>query len=134
MTLIRPSAVENLYTTLFQLEADRPRYYIYVVRLARSIFLLLGFENKIREMEEKIRVYIETPLMAGYVSVVHAYDNPRFAFSRRAYTKVGDSLEYKEVSRYEIETRLEIIKNWIFDEVTQLSPYIRFTRQTQTMA
>jgi hypothetical protein len=134
MTLVRPSPVENLYTTLFQLEADRPRYYIYVVRLARSLFISLGFENKVNEMNKVINKYLEKPLMSDFISIVHAYDNPRFMYSKRAYTKVGDSLDYKEITRYELENRLEIVKNWIFDEVTKLSPYIRFTRQTQMMA
>lgn len=134
MSLIRPSPVESLYTTLFNLEPDRPRYYINIVRIARSIFISLGFENKIYEMDIMIKKNIETPLMSNYTNIVHAYDNPRFAYSKRAYTKIGDSLDYKEVTRYEIENRLEIVKNWIYDEVTQLSPYIRFTKQSQMMA
>lgn len=134
MSLIRPSPVENLYTTLFQLESDRPKYYINVVRLARSLFLSLGFENKVEEMKVVITQQIEFPLKAEFVAIVNAYDNPRFFYSRRAYTKIGDSLDYKEVTRYEIEQRLEFIKDWIFDEITQLSQYIRFTKQTQMMA
>lgn len=85
-------------------------------------------------MDIMIKKNIETPLMSNYTNIVHAYDNPRFAYSKRAYTKIGDSLDYKEVTRYEIENRLEIVKNWIYDEVTQLSPYIRFTKQSQMMA
>jgi hypothetical protein len=134
MTLIRPSPVENLYITLFQLEADRPKYYIYIVRLARSIFISLGFNDKVTEMKTMIRKYLEKPLKSEFVSIVHAYDNPKFAYSKRAYTKIGDSLDYKEMTRYELENRLEIVKNWIFDEVTKLSSYIRFTRSQQMMA
>ena len=85
-------------------------------------------------MDLVIKKHIETPLMTNYTNIVNAYDNPRFMFSKRAYTKIGDSLDYKEVTRYEIENRLELVKNWIYDEVTQVSPYIRFTRQSQMMA
>lgn len=134
MSLIRPTPVENLYTTLFQLESDRPKYYISVVRLARSIFLSLGFNDKVDELNIVIQQQIEIPLKAEYVSIVNAFDNPRFFYSRRAYTKIGDSLDYKEVTRYEIEKRLEVVKDWIFDEITQLSQYIRFTKQSQMMA
>lgn len=134
MSLIRPSPVESLYVTLFNLEPDRPRYYINVVRLARSIFISLGFDDKVVEMEHIIKIQIEKPLMADFVALVHAYDNPRFAFKRRAYTKVGDSLDYKEVTRMEIENRLEFVKDWIYDEITKVAPYIRFTRQTSMMA
>jgi len=134
LSLIRPSPVESLYTTLFNLEPDRPRYYINIVRIARSIFISLGFENKVYEMEMVIKKNIETPLMTSYTAIVNAYDNPRFMFKRRAYTKIGDSIDYKEVTRYEIENRLEVVKDWIYDEITQVSPYIRFTRQSQMMA
>lgn len=72
--------------------------------------------------------------MTSYTAIVNAYDNPRFMFKRRAYTKIGDSIDYKEVTRYEIENRLEVVKDWIYDEITQVSPYIRFTRQSQMMA
>lgn len=134
MSLIRPSPVENHYITLFQLESDRPQYYLAVVRLAKSIFLSLGYEDKIDEMFKVIKRYIETPLKSDFVSIVNAFDNPRFMFSKRAYTKVGDSIDYKEVTRYEIRQRLEIVKDWIFDEVTRVSHEIRFTRQAQMYA
>jgi len=134
LSLIRPSPVESLYSTLFQLEADRPKYYINIVRIARSIFLSLGFKNKVVEMDNIIKIFVEKPLMSNYISIVNAYDNPRFYYSRRAYTFVGDSIDGKEITRYDIEHRLEQVKDWIFDEVTEISPYIRFTRQTQMMA
>ncbi len=134
MSLIRPSPVENLYITLFQLESDRPRYYINIVRLARSIFISLGHEDKVDILNKVMKMYVETPLKSDYVSIVNAYDNPRFMFSRRAYTKIGDTIDYKEVTRYEIGERLEMVKDWIYDEVTKISSEIRFTRQAQMMA
>ena len=134
MSLIRPSPVENYYVTLFQLESDRPKYYINVVRVARSIFLSLGYQDKVELMYEVIKKYIETPLKTDFVSIVNAYDNPRLMYSKKAYTRIGDSIDYMEVTRYEIEKRLEMIKDWIFDEVTMISPNIRFTRQAQMMA
>ena len=134
MGLIRPSPIENLYHTLFQLESDRQEYYINLVRIARSIFLSLGFNKKAGEMQNIIKNYIEIPLNAEFVSVVNAYDNPKFMYSKKAFTRIGDSIDYKEVTRYEIKKRLEFIKNRIFDEVTKVSPYIRFTRQGQMLA
>lgn len=133
MSLIRPSPAENLYLTLFQLESDRPKYYIHVVRVARSLFLSLGYDGKVEEMERVIKIYIENPLKTDFVSIVNAFDNPKFANSRKAYTKIGDSIDYKEVTRYEIEKRLEKIKNWIYDEITKVSKDIRMTRQSQML-
>lgn len=133
MTFIRPSFVENLYNTLFQLEPDRPMYYLFVVRIARSIFMTLGFEDLVKELENRIKEEIEIPLQSHFVSIIHAYYNPRFMFSKRAYTKIGDSLDYREVTRYEIMMRLESVKDWIYDNVVQLSPYIRFTKPSQAL-
>lgn len=133
MSFVRPSFVENLYNTLFQLEPDRPYYYLFVVRTAKSIFMVLGFEELLEQLDKKIRDEIEIPLQSQFVPVIHAYYNPRFMLSKRAYTKVGDSIDYKEVTRYEIMMRLENVKDWVYDNVVQLSPYIRFTRPTQAL-
>lgn len=133
MSLIRPSFVENLYHTFFQLEADRPMYYLLVVRLARSIFMSLGQDELVTEMDARIRNVIEIPLHTDFVSIIHAFYNPRFMFSKRAYTKIGDSINYREVTRYEIMLRLENVKDWIYDKVVELSPYIRFTRTQQML-
>jgi len=133
MTLIRPSLIENLYNTLFQLEPDRPMYYLFVVRIARSIFMGLEFSEKIMQLDNKIKTIIEEPLNSQFISIIHAYYNPRFMFSKRAYTKIGDSIDYKEVTRYEIMMRLEKVKDWVMDEIIQLSPYIRFTKQQQVL-
>jgi len=133
MSFIRPSFVENLYNTMFQLEPDRPYYYLFVVRIARSIFMSLGFEELVEELQNRIRDEIEIPLHSQFVPIIHAYYSPRFMFSKRAYTKVGDSIDYREVTRYEIMMRLESVKDWIYDQVVQLSPYIRFTKSSQVL-
>jgi hypothetical protein len=138
LTLIRPTFVENLFHTLFSLEMDRPQYYLFVIRLGRSIFMSLGFDgsspefpNKVGEMEELIRQIVEIPLESTYVSVLHAYYNPRFYLSKRAYTYIGEGLDQREVTRYEIMMRFEYIKDWVYDSVMELTPLVRFTRPTQ---
>jgi len=133
MSLIRPSFVENLYTALLSLDPSRPMYYILVVRLTRNIFMSLGFDgsiypDKISELNNMIKEHIEIPLEAPFVNIVTAYDNPKFAFTRKAFTMVGDGVDAREVTRWEIMQRLEIIKNWCYDEIIALSPHIRFTK------
>ena len=129
MTLIRPSFVEQLFHTMFQLEPDRPYYYLFVTRLARNIFLNLGFENEVFWMDALIRDVIENPLRGDFVSIMHAYYNPRFMMYKKAYTRVGDIIEGREITRYEMMMRLEYMKDRIYDRIVQLSPYIRFTKQ-----
>jgi len=133
MSLIRPSFVENLYNTFFALEPDRPMYYMYVIRLGRSIFLSLNFQDKVIELDNMIKYKIEIPLKSDFGSIIQAYYNPRFMFSRKAFTKVGDTIDYKYVTRYEIGRMLEELKDWVYDEVTELSALIRFTRQSSVM-
>lgn len=133
MSLVRPSFVENLYTTFFALEPDRPMYYMYVVRLGRSIFLSLNFQEKAILLDKMIQDKIEIPLQSDFGSVIQAYYNPRFMFSKKAFTKVGDSIDYRYVTRYEISKMLEELKDWVYDEVTEMAEYIRFTRTTQVM-
>jgi len=133
MSLIKPSPAENLYLTIFKLESDRPKYYVNIVRIAKSLFLCLGYQNKVEELNLMIKRHIETALNSDFVSVVNAYDNPKFMNSRKAFTRVGDSIDYKEITRYEIEQRLETIKDWVFDEVAVVSKDIRMTSQSQMM-
>lgn len=140
MTLIRPSFVENLYNTLFALEPDRPLYYLFVIRLARSIFISLGFEGTNPEMENKVLIMdnlvkeiIEVPLEASFTQIIHAFYNPRFMYSKKAFTYIGEGVDAREVSRYEIMMRLEYVKDWVYDEIIGLSPYIRFTRPQQML-
>lgn len=143
MTLIRPSPIENLYTTLFQLEPDRPYYYMFVVRLSKSILISLAninednqkyFTEIIDEMDEMIRKEIEVPLMSSFISVCYAYEISKLRHSKKAYVKVGDSIDYIEITHWEIQMALERVKDWILDKVSQLSPYIRFTRPQQMLA
>lgn len=129
MSIIRPSFVENLFNSFFSLEADRPMYYRLVYRLGKSIFQAMGKNELIQQLDMKINTVVEKPLHTDLPSVLNAYYNPRFMFSRSAYAKIGDSINYKEVTRYEIEQRLEYIKDWVYDEVTELSQHVRFTNQ-----
>lgn len=129
MSLIRPSFVENLFNSFFSLEPDRPMYYKLVVRLAKSIFQSMGEFDKLKQMDGMIKGYIENPLHSDFASVLHAFYSPKFMFSKRAYCKIGDVIDYKEITRLEIEQRLEIVKEWIYDEVTNLSYQVRFTNQ-----
>jgi hypothetical protein len=89
------------------------------------------FIKLMKEMDDLIKEVVEEPLQASFTSVIHAFYNPRFMMSKRAYTKIGDTIDYKEVTRYEIMARFEKVKDWAIDKVTELSPYIRFTKQQQ---
>ena len=93
----------------------------------------LGYDDLVIEMDALIKEIIEIPLHADFVSIIHAFYNPRFMFSKQAYTKIGDSIDYQEVTRYEIMMRLEYVKDWIYDKIVELSPYIRFTRTQQML-
>lgn len=134
MTLIRPSPVENLINSLWGLEPDRPKYYIFVCRQARNIFQIMDKPEKVVEMERIKKTYVEIPLSSHFVAVVHAFDKFRYSMPKRAYVKIGDILNHKEITIYEIEQRLEAVKDWVYDEVAELSQYVRFTNQQPVLA
>lgn len=128
MSLIKPSFVENLFYAFYKLEPDRPYYFNLVFRLGRSIFLQLGFENKAVELQKLIETRLEKPLSAPLFAILQAYYNPRFIYSKLAYCKIGDGIDSKEITRYDITMALESIKDWVYDEITSLSSFVRFTQ------
>lgn len=134
MSLVKPTLVEGLCHTFFNLEPDRPEYYNLVFRLARSIFLRLNFDDKVEEMEIMIKTQLEEPLNAPLFAILQAYYNPRFMFSKLAYCRIGRGVDAKIVTRYDMTVRLEHIKDWAYDEVTNLSQFVRFTRHSDMTA
>jgi hypothetical protein len=131
MEILKPTFVENLFFSLYSLEHERPMYYLNLYRIAKNIFINLGLDEKLTELDKLIKKEIEIPMRTTFQSVIHAYYNPRFLMSKKAYCKVGDSMEYRKFTRYEIMTRLERIKDWIFDFCSQLSPNVRFSTLMQ---
>ena len=123
----KPTFVENLFHTFFNLQPDRPMYYLHVYRLTRSIFLNLGQDEKAEELDMLIRERIEKPYNANFIHLINAYYNPRFMFKRNAFCKVGDRIDYLKVTRYDIYIKLEGIKNWCYDELSTLANDVRFT-------
>ena len=133
MSMIRPSFAENLHTTLFSLEADRPMYYLYVIRIGRSLFLSLGFTEEVKKIDDMIFEYLEKPYKAPFMSIVEAFYNPRFMYSKQAYTKIGDNIDYIKVTRWEMRIRFEKIKDYIYDRATVYSSLIRFTHSSNAV-
>jgi hypothetical protein len=136
MSLIRPSPVETQIIFLQQLQQDRPRYYEAVVLTTRNIFMILGFNgqndelpNKVEELNLLIRDVIEIPFEAPFICIVRAYDNPRFYFTKQAYTVIGEGIDAVEVTKFQMEMRLDHIKQWCYDEVMQLAQLVRFTQR-----
>lgn len=124
---VKPTFVENLFHTFFNLQPDRPFYYLHVYRTARSIFLNLGQDEKAEELEELIRENIERPFNTNFINLINAYYNFRFLMKKNAYCKVGDRIEYQKVTRYDIYLKLEVIKNWCYDELSVMANDVRFT-------
>jgi hypothetical protein len=136
MSLIRPSPVEGQISLLTQLQSDRPQYYVAVVQTTRNIFMMLGFdgsnpdfENKIAELNQLIRDTIEIPFEAPYVCIVAAYDNPRFFATKKAYCVIGEGIDAVEVTKFQIQMRLDMVKQWCYDNVMQITPLVRFTQK-----
>lgn len=124
---IKTTFIESLFSTLFNLQAGRPNYYLNIVDAARNIFMNLGLEEKNKMLDIMIRQKLELPLRSNFLAIVNAYDNPKFMFSKKAFCKIGDSIEYRKITRYEIFLALEEIKRWIYSECSVLANDVRFT-------
>jgi len=128
MSLIKPSFVETLFHSFFALDPERPNYYNLVFRYARTIFMQLGFENKTTQLQKMIEEKLEKPMNSPLFAILQAYYNYRFILSKHAFCKIGEGIDTVEVTRYEMTVVLETIKEWVYDEITNLTPYVRFTR------
>lgn len=131
MSLIKPTITESLFYQFFQLQPDRPMYYNFVYQLGRNIFNNLNMKDKVIEMDRLIKMKLEIPFKAPYISICKAYYSPRIMFSRNAYTKIGSGIDAVKVTRNDMEDRMEMIKTWIYDQVIELSPHIRFTKPAE---
>lgn len=127
MTLLKPSFIETMFHSFFNLESDRLNYFNSLFRLGRSIFIQLGYNDKAQELENMIKYKLEKPLNSPLFAILQAYYNVRFIHSKLAYCKVGDGINTIEITRYEITVILEEIKEWLYDEITQLTHQVRFT-------
>jgi len=131
MSYIKPTIQEQLFLNFFKLEPDRPYYYLLVYRVARNIFISMGDEEKVTEMEDYIRETIEMPMEADFQSIIFAYYDMRFIMKNKAYCVVGDSVTGQQITRLEIMRMLEKVRNWIYDEVIMMSHEVRFTKPNE---
>ena len=130
--LVRPTFQENLYKTLFQLSVNTEFYYLTVFRNGKSIFKSLGFEEEVKKIDDMIKSIIEEPFNRPLTAVLEAYELMKNRNSN--YFIIGDVIDYKEVTTWEITQRLDYIKDYIFDRLTELSPLIRFTSNADLYA
>jgi len=131
MSLIKPTITESLFYQFFKLDPTRPMYYNWVYQLSRSIFLNLELNEKVEQMDSLVWEQIELPFKANFTAICTAFYHPRFMMSKKAYTKIGSGYDSVKVTRFEMETRLENIKKWIYDEVIALAGLVRFTRPAE---
>lgn len=131
MSLVKPSFVESMFHNYFMLDPDRPKYYNNVFAQARKIFMQLGFDDKARLLQKKIHEHIEKPFNAPMFAVLDGYYNFRFMYSKKAFCKIGEGVDSKEITRYEMTIAFERIKEWCDDEIINITPYIRFTQRSE---
>jgi len=131
MSLIKPTITEALFHQFFHLDSTRMDYYRQLINLGRTIFLNLGLEDKAKELKQLVWKQIEYPFMADFSAICTSFYHPRFMMSKKAYTLIQIDGVHHKVTRFEMERRFEIIKEWITDHVVELSQHIRFTRPSE---
>jgi hypothetical protein len=126
MEIVKTTFVEMLFSTLYNMDSNRPQYFVNVVDTAMEIFNYLEMEENILELQELIRTEIEIPLRADFTSVQDAFDNPKFAFSNKAFCKIGDPIDPIIVTKYEIKRRLMNIKRWVYSTCSEIARDVKF--------
>jgi hypothetical protein len=123
----KPTFVENLFHTFFNLQIDRMGYYNAVFQNARNIFMNLGKYELAEQLDEMIRNNIELPYKTKLWQLLKWYYDPKHYFKKRVYFKVGDRIDYVKVTKMEIEQKLEEIKRWCYDELSVMANDVRFS-------
>ncbi len=131
MTLIKPTITESLFYNFFKLDPSRPMFYSNVYQVARNIFLNLGMEEKVTQMDALIWQELEYPFQSNFSSICASFYNHRFMFTQKAYTMIYDGTNYHKVTRFEMERRFEKVKVWVFDEIVELAGVVRFTKPAE---
>lgn len=126
---IKTTYVELQFKTLYSLEPDRPLYYGQVIRTVKDILLYLEQKDLLIEMDRRIKK-IEHKYRTSLKNLEQAYYNQRFYMNKRAWCKIGDSIDYRKVTRYEMFLALEEIKDWIYDSISILAQNVRLSAIT----
>lgn len=108
-------------------------YYLLVVRVGRSLFLSMGFQEEVDKIDRMIFETLEKPLKAPFIAIIESFYSPRFMNTKHAYTRIGNSIDYVQVTRWDIRMRLEKIKDYIYDKATMSSNLIRFTHSSNAI-
>ncbi len=144
MTLVKPTLLEDLYSSLLNLDSENINYYKDVIKVGRGIFTKLlsmsreegnnlsnyetEYQGVLDEIDRLIYYVIEKPLEAPLKTVLDTFYSFRFMAQAKAYIKVGDQIDYRLVYKPEISNRLEYISDYIYKKVWEVSGLIRFTR------
>jgi hypothetical protein len=133
MEVIKTTFIELKFRQLYGLDPDRPQYYGNVIRAAKDIMLYLEQEEMMMELELRIRK-IEKRYRTSLKNLEQGYYNQRFYFNKKAWCRVGDAVEYRKVTRYEMFLSLEEIKDWIYDNMSILAQRVRFSVMQEVKA
>jgi len=133
MAIIRPALIESFFTTFYSLDSERMYYYNNVVSVAKDIFINMGASEYVEELDKVIYKWVEKPLNIKFIPLTQAYYTPRVMFYKNAYIRVGDLIHGRDVTRFEIQMRLEKVKDFAREKVNELSRYVRFTNQQQIL-
>lgn len=127
--MIRPSLQEQILNRYFSLESDRLKYYLALYEVARDFYYSMQRDDMVAELDMYVFDNIELPLNARFPVIVEMYDKSRiYNRPKKSYTKIGDSIDYIEVTMWDIITILEDFRKWVNTRVLELAPLVRQTK------
>lgn len=108
-----------------------PNYYETLKKYFESLCHGMGKPELIQELNALIKEKLEEPLGSNWQSILFTYKNLPALNSMTKSRNPEYHAEY--VRKYELKQWLEDIETWIFKELVQMEPEIRFKERQQIM-
>ena len=114
------------YYTIWKLSPFQPNYWETLFKYTKAFFIGMGHPELVAELNKKIRLEVEDKMGTEISFVLMTYENLPFLNS---FTKSKNpELENLYIYKYTIREWLTGIEDWIYEQLGNLEPEIRFTR------
>ncbi len=124
--MIREDINQQKLITIWRLSDMQPKYWETLFKWSKAFFYGLDRQDLIEELDRLIRVNIENRFAQPIDMVLYVYENLQ---ALNSFTKIRHSdSDIVQVYKWQIRRWLKEIEDWIYQNITDLEPQIRFTR------
>lgn len=133
MSMIRTSNHEELIRSIRNLDSLRPEYFTNLIKISKWLYSISLKGYYITELNHLITIKLEKPFMTKFKLIEKVYDEMKQVGNYSAYILVGDGIDSKEVTYFELKLIFDEIDEWVADTVAEISQDVRFTRPLEIL-